>query len=72
MRIPIGLAKQEVLARLGKPYHDGKCGDLFGGALNNDCEELIYANAFAPIVPQYVGIRIVGNKVFQIVPYVSP
>lgn len=52
--LPIGTMKFNLISTLGAPWRHGKCGDYFGGNSSPGCaEELIYANPFAPLIPEY-------------------
>ena len=72
-RLPIGILKANLTSRLGTPWHDGKCGEYFGGTKPGCAEEVIYAHPFAPWIPEYYsyqfdsGLRLV-NKVHLVSP----
>ncbi len=42
-----------VLRQMGKPWKDEACGEYLGGKSADCSEEFIYANPYAPYLPEY-------------------
>jgi hypothetical protein len=52
-RLAEGQSREVVVRQMGKPWKDEKCGEYLGGSLPECVEEFVFANPFAPLVPEY-------------------
>ncbi len=56
-----GDTRQAVLGQMGNPWKQTQCGYISGGA--PDCaEEFIYANPYAPYLPEYWVLQFNRNQ----------
>ena len=46
-------SREFVLKTMGRPWKDDGCGEFLGGKSPGCSEEFVYANPFAPYVPEY-------------------
>ena len=53
--------REAVLKMMGKPWKDDGCGDFLGGKSPGCAEEFVYANPFAPYVPEYCIVSFDAN-----------
>jgi hypothetical protein len=53
---------KSVLKTTGRPWRDDGCGDFLGGKSPGCVEEFVYANPFAPYVPEYWIVSFDMNK----------
>jgi hypothetical protein len=69
-----GLSQRDLEMKLGDPWRNSTCGEVFGGTTPSDCaRELIYKSPLAPAVPEYWAFRFDrGGKLVDKYHYVSP
>jgi hypothetical protein len=52
-KLKVDDSRESVLKTMGRPWRDDRCGDFLGGKSPGCVEEFVYANPFAPYVPEY-------------------
>jgi hypothetical protein len=69
-----GLPQSDLELRLGHPWRDSACGEVFGGGAPSNCaRELIYKSPLAPALPEYWAFRFDrSGKLVDKYHYVSP
>ncbi len=70
--VHVGVSEMEVVRLLGKPSWIEPCGKSFGTPKPN-CNEYIYRNSFAPLIPEYYSVMLdSGGHVLDTYVYESP
>jgi hypothetical protein len=52
-KLKVNDSRESVLKRVGRPWREDGCGVFLGGKPPGCAEEFVYANPFAPYVPEY-------------------
>src|ERR1700722_12258282 len=57
-----GSTREFVLAKMGRPWKQEKCGEYLGGVAPGCVQEFIYAHPYAPYSPEYWVVQFDANK----------
>ena len=71
--IGIGDSRNAVVAQLGQPWKKTHCGEFLGGSPPGCHDEYVYANPYAPLLPEYWTVSFnADGRVVNVVRLASP